>query len=544
MLAWITRTAAIAGTLLTLAPLAIASEGGAADTERLRQRLDAMRTAGLTSVGGAELHAFDGVRRFYARRGFEPLWTQRDHTSAVLDTLRAFLRELPGAGLCPSTYHAGAITARAEASHLDTGGRVDLELLATDAALVLAMHLAAGRVSPESFDPEWFSMRAEVDPVALLVRASANDSLGPALRALHPHHPGYRRLLAAHDRLRQVPRGAWPAPPPSGPALRAGERGPAIDALRARLVAMGDLAEAAATDSAALDAAIRRFQARNGLDSDGVVGAATRARLLIEPGAITRTLALNLERWRWLPVSLGKRHIRVNIAGFVVELVDGEHIVRTERAVVGREYRRTPVFSASMRYVVLNPSWEVPPTILKNDLAPAIRKDPSILAERGIVLLSGWGADERRVNPDDVDWSSLPGTFPYRVRQLPGPTNPLGKAKLIFPNSFSVYMHDTTARELFARASRTMSSGCIRVENPLAVTAWALDDADRWSLAALEAAVATGTEQTIPLREPLPVHLEYWTAWVDEDGTLNLRPDVYGRDRLLEAALEEVDACE
>ncbi|HEX9671116.1 MAG TPA: L,D-transpeptidase family protein [Thermoanaerobaculia bacterium] len=223
-----------------------------------------------------------------------------------------------------------------------------------------------------------------------------------------------------------------------------------------------------------------------------------------------RQVEINLERWRWLPRDLGRRHVVVDVAAFTVRAVEEGRTELATRAIVGRSYTKTPSFSSAVDRVVLNPSWHVPAGIAANEVLPRAHREPGYLRREGFRVLPG-GA----------------------VVQDPGPRNALGRIKFVFPNPFTVYLHDTPARSLFERDTRTFSHGCIRIADPLELAVWALRGDPRWSRAAIEAAIAAGREREVRLAAPIPIHLVYWTAWVDEQGTLELRDDVYGRDEPL-----------
>jgi murein L,D-transpeptidase YcbB/YkuD len=250
---------------------------------------------------------------------------------------------------------------------------------------------------------------------------------------------------------------------------------------------------------------------------------------------------VNLERWRWLPEELGDFYVVVNIASFRLDVVRDGKSVLDMRIVVGTPYRRTPVFSDQIRYLVLNPYWEVPGRIAIQDKLPLIKRNPNYLAEQGFTVLQGWGTAERIIDPSTVNWTGLSQqNFPYRLRQSPGPLNALGRVKFMFPNRFSVYLHDTPARELFDRETRTFSSGCIRVEAPLELAETLLSGDPRWSRAAINTASRAGREETVQLPTPVPVHLQYWTAWISRtDGRLQFSNDVYGRDQAVLRGLRE-----
>lgn len=527
--------------LLTL--LLLLTPGAHADPlERLRMRLEApeAEAAAALSAGGERVQAAASLRRFYLARDFALAWHSADGrpTKPAHELLQA-LSDSAADGLHPADYHRAALETLLARQDGGEGLVVDRELLLTDAYLLLASHLLAGRVDPVRIDNEWHAQRREVDLVAHLTQALSAGDVPESLQALRPAQPGYARLRTALLRYREIAAaGGW-GEVPAGPALKPGMQGPRVAALRARLVASGDLAGPGAGDAfdPELEAAVRRFQRRHGLEDDAVVGKESLSALNVSAAERVRQIELNLERWRWLPQELGARHIRVNIADFSMELWEQGRPVATQAVVVGRDYRRTPVFSGKMSYLVLNPLWEVPPRIAVEDILPQLRSNPGYLDALGMQVLQGWGADERVVDPASVDWSAVSERgFAYRFRQAPGPRNALGQVKFMFPNDFSVYLHDSPARELFGKRRRAYSSGCIRVQDPVALAAWVLAPSGRWDEAALREALAAGQTRTVTLGQGVPVHIQYWTAWVDADGNVQFREDLYGRDSRLAGA--------
>lgn len=535
--------------------------------EKLRERIEAAGAPARLSVGSTEIEAITALPLFYERRGYVPAWSDEAGPLPALDSLLAAISRAERQGLSPRDYHLGDLRSTAHLAReagkaaRDPGRLVDLELLATDAWLLLAGHYLSGKVDPVSIDPRWKAEPRDRDLAALLEAALSGDGVASSPEGLLPPQEGYRRLTEALARYRRIAgEGGWPVPG-EGPTLRPGDRGERVAALRGRLMATGDLAQGAADDTAAggaparaeagetapdsfgaaLEAAVKRYQARHGLEADGVVGPATARELSVPVASRIEQIRANLERWRWLPADLGRRHVLVNAADFRVDLVEDGGAVLTSRAIVGRPYRKTPVFSDRIRYIVLNPAWEVPENLAVEDELPLIRGDPGFLERVGMKVIRGWGASADTVDPATVDWGALgPGRFPYRLRQEPGPLNALGQVKIMFPNPFNVYLHDTPDRGLFARSTRTFSSGCIRVQRAvdLAADLLAADDTS-WTRTRVDSLLRTGSERTVPLRRPVPVHLLYWTAWADADGTVQFREDVYGRDPALEAALAE-----
>ncbi|HSL99074.1 MAG TPA: L,D-transpeptidase family protein, partial [Candidatus Limnocylindria bacterium] len=290
----------------------------------------------------------------------------------------------------------------------------------------------------------------------------------------------------------------------------------------------------------AVETAVRRFQRRHGLAVDGVVGRHTLAALNVPVEKRVRQIELNLERWRWIPHDLGDRHILVNIPEYKMRIVENYETVMDMRIVVGKEYTATPVFSGTIKYLEVNPYWNIPHSIAVEEILPKIRKDPDYLTKQRIRVFGSWRENAPEIDPATVDWNQVTDrSFTFKLRQDPGPLNPLGRVKFILPNKFAVYLHDTPARGLFQNPARGQSHGCIRVEKPLDLAAYLLRDAPRRTREALAEMMEGGVPEVISLRDPIRVHILYWTAWVDGGGTVNFRNDIYERDPPLDMALKE-----
>lgn len=481
-----------------------------------------------------------------------------------MEGLLSAIRKASLEGLRPESYHLPALRSLlAEIRHqmrqegrADPRKLADLDLLLTDSYFGYGTHLLDGRVDPETLDPRWGEGTEEVDLMAHLERSLEEDRVEESLRDLFfAAHPGYFRLRAALAQYRSLLRlGGWPRIPAED-TLRPGDTGELVEALRERLALSGDYRPTEAGDGAesasptafdpGLEEAVRRFQGRHGLQDDGVVGPATITAMNVSATERVRQIELNLERWRWLPQELGGRYILVNIAGFRVEVMDFIEPVLEMRAIVGKRYTQTPVFSDTVTYVVFNPIWNVPHSIAVTEIVPRARRDPGYLQREGFRIVSGWGADAREIDPGTIDWSAIrAGGFPYRIYQEPGPRNALGRVKFMFPNEHDVYLHDTPERRLFRQPVREFSHGCIRVEKPIELAVLLLRGNEEWSPQRIDRTIASGRETTVLLPEPLPIHIQYWTAWTEADGTVQFRDDIYGRDRVLAEALAGLDERE
>jgi len=396
-----------------------------------------------------------------------------------------------------------------------------------------------GKVDPEALDANWNFTREipDFDPAATLQQVIDSKDLRAAIAEAKPAHALYAGLKTALARYRQIASaGGW-RPVAAGPTLRAGDAGPRVAALRARLAASGDL-EGAATGDAfdeALSAAVRRFQTRHGLGGDGIAGARTIEEMNVPVAARIDQLRVNLERARWLLHDIGEEFVAVNIAGFELYLIRDGQVAWHTPVQVGKPYRATPVFRSRITYLVLNPTWTVPPSILANDILPAQKRDRSTLKKKGLEVLDAKG---NPVAAESIDWDRVTASrFPYLLRQGPGPNNALGRVKFMFPNDHAVYLHDTPSKSLFEKDERAFSSGCIRVQDPLQLAEILLGGQKGWSRADIDRTIATGKTTSVTLAKPVPVWLTYWTAWVDGDGAVDFRRDLYGRDAKVLAAL-------
>jgi murein L,D-transpeptidase YcbB/YkuD len=487
------------------------------------------------AVSSSTADAWNDVREFYKQRNNKPAWVTDQFTDERAADALMVLRAATDHGLNPADYDEPAIVKmHGEIAALPKDARDRLEKLAafetrvTAALLALGRDVALGRTRPNEVVGQWKARRQTPDLAGTLASAIDGD-VKTWLDKVRPPHPEYAALQKAYVDLRgQKEKGGW-ATVPAG--LKPGKSHAGVVALRQRLAASGQVKGDAATNNspmydADVQAAVKTFQDLHSIKATGVVDDATRAAMNVSLDDRLAQVALNLDRWRWMPDDLGDRHFMVNIPHY--HLVAREHgkPVMDIRVVVGKRGNETPIFSDEMETVVFSPYWNIPNSIKQGETAPAVMRDPGYLDRNNIEILRG----SRRVSPASVDWSNPAELRQLAFRQRPGANNALGHVKFLFPNDFDVYLHDTPADSLFQRQGRAFSHGCIRVEEPEVLASYVLQGYSEWDGARIKNAMHSGDERHVKLKEKIPVHITYFTAWVDENGGLHFQPDIYGYD--------------
>ena len=521
-------------------------------------------------AGEVRLKHVRDIEPFYLRRDYQPIWmdsyelteageslvqvlqeTQADHWREYGYSLQALQREIRGLSNRPKQATA-------------------VDVLLTDAFITYAQQALNQELLPdmgESDHPTYRKVSANInngqsvssgEVVELLKQSLNDDKLKDLINQLTPTHTGYQALreqLIHYQKI--VDQGKWYALPADF-RIEESQYHRLVPHIRWLLSQYGDLKPGAfawlfkdeallmesprATETFDLDQpsfkfdkslveGLKNYQQRFQLPVTGKVDEKTLAALNIPPYHMAQKIALNMKRWRHLPNSLGDRHIMVNMADFRLQYKEGDITNLDMKVITGRPLRRTPVLSQTVSTVVLAPTWSVPRRIAIGDILPQIKRDPKYLDRKGFSLVKSVKGIDQYASAKDINWKKMsPRYFPYRLVQKAGQGNALGDVKFVLPNDKSIYLHDTNHPELFARDMRALSSGCIRVEKPKLLAEKLIAGQQGWNRSNIDSAISQNRTTHIRLQKPVPVYLMYWTTWVDDDGKLQIRDDVYQRD--------------
>ncbi len=493
-------------------------------------------------VAGRELFSQIEMPKFYSNRNFEPAWNQKKNIDDLMESIESAYEE----GLDPEDYHYQKIRellAGKESGTLSNAEKADLDLLLTDATILYAAHLLGGKLEQSELRKAWdVEKNARPENIdSLLTVTLYNNRLKAALESMKPAHYMYALLKLNLKQLRKkAEEGGWPQ-------VRAGEKlekdmdDPRVLEIREYLRATGDLSpqvyDAETLFDAELENAVKKFQGRHGLTTDGVIGKGTFEQMQVPIEKRIETIKINLERLRWIFHYPDEDFLIVNIAGFTVRRFTNRKQVFESRVIVGKYHHETPVFKGEMRYMVMNPTWTLPYSIATNETLPKLKKDPGYLAANHMEVMDGSG---KVLNPASIDWSRYSrGNFPFIIRQKPGPWNALGEVKFMFPNKYFVYLHDTPSRGLYDRQDRAFSHGCIRTEDKWGLLMSLMDDPEVWNMEKINEILKSGETTTIDLPRPINIYLVYLTAVADRENNLYFFKDVYQRDDAVGKELEK-----
>lgn len=478
------------------------------------------------------------LRPFYTARNYQLAWVDDQGLNAQGKKLFVQLSKVNAEGLNPALYHIDTLQ-RIAASDTDADKarheqvRLALEVMMSNALLHYMDHMQTGVAEPQG-DQAVYHL-TEATKVSWMNQLALAENPDVMLQAIAPQSPAYTALKTALAQYQQIAaNGGWPSFE-VGKTIKPGMQDARLSSVQQILTATGDYANSSSivdlTYHPALVEAVKRFQARHGIEADGVLGASTQQALAVPVNERIAQMQLTLERMRWLPRDMGNRYVLVNIPAYQLHAVNGADQLNM-KVIVGKPATPTPLFTKTITNISFNPSWGVPAKIAVNEMLPKIRRDPNYLTNAGYTLSS----NGQTVDPSSVDWSNIgKGYFPYSIRQNPGDGNALGKVKFFITDADDIYLHDTANRNLFAKSERSLSHGCVRLGDPQALAKFVLKG-EGWSEQKIETAYESDDSRAVSVK-PLPVYLVYWTSWVDGQGKPHFARDIYGKDKALMAAL-------
>ncbi|MDN3642388.1 L,D-transpeptidase family protein [Lutimonas halocynthiae] len=496
----------------------------------------------VVAVNGIELFSQEELPQFYSNRDFEPAWNNSKNKKDLIESLESSFDE----GLSPNDYHLEMIkllTDKSKKGKLSHQERADLDLLMTDALILYASHLMEGKLEQSDLRKTWDVERNEgpSNPDSLLTATLHNKRIKVVLEEFKPTHYMYKLMKLQLKKLRtEAAEGGWPLVS-EGETLKPGDTSARVVEIRNYLMAVGDLKKYSVENEEVFDtiveAAVKDFQVRHKLTSDGVIGKGTIEQMRVPIEDRIDMIILNLERTRWIFQHPDDDFLIVNIAGFHVKRITNKKEVFDSRVIVGKFHKETPVFKGVMKYIDMNPTWTLPYSISTHETLPKLKKDPGYLAAKHMEVMDRNG---KILDPSTIDWNQYSrGNFPFIIRQKAGPWNALGEVKFMFPNKYAVYLHDTPSRGLFNRQDRAFSHGCIRTEDKWGLMMSLMDDPDVWNMDKINEILKSGKTTTITLPKPVNIYLIYLTAAVDQDNNLMFMKDVYKRDKAVITALKE-----
>ena len=456
--------------------------------------------------------------------------TNKNYTFWMLDTHRenitALFKNLEQDGLFPKDFDLKKIQHSEEnLANLSNSELVDYDILLTENLSRYIQKVSKGNLNPNKIYSNWELKKNNINFKQLLLNFQKKDSFDYAVNSASPYHIVYKRLKTALKIINALPKYNFKNTEIKSKIVL-NDTNEAIIEIKKKLIYWKDLKpmdSITAIYDDAMELALKKFQMRHGLGTDGVIGGGTVQALNFTKADRKKQIIANMERWRWYPREFEPEYIIINIPDYTLHVVKNADTIRTHRVIIGKPARKTPVLSSKLTHIIFNPTWTVPPTILKNDVVPAAAQNRNYFSSKNITI---YDSNNRVVSA--WDWN-INRSRSYRYVQSPGATNSLGLVKIVFPNRFTVYLHDTNSRGFFDKDIRALSSGCIRVQNPFELTEYLLDDPEKWNAKKINQAINTGKTSQLQIKKDVYIHILYWTAW-SENGILQFRDDLYGLD--------------
>lgn len=512
-------------------------------TDELQSRLESETSEEQLKIGDRLLGSSEELRVFYEERGFAEAWSKNGKLTKLGEELKFEIAESKYDGLNPEDYHSADIELLFQAIS-DKKGKLkakpfaelaDLDLMLTDAFFELARDLEIGKIDPSSLKSEWELgvNTPSTNYNELLNESIRKGSIKDGLESLYPDFKIYkkgREIIRDLDEKSKVDTLVWETVN-LDKSLKLGNSHASIPGLRDRLIFWGFLKPYEVKDQLVFDSemeeGLKKYQKNNGMEPDGTIGNLTAESLNNSPSNLMDIASVNLERLRWLPDTLRDAElILVNIANYQLDYLNKLDTILTAKVIVGKEYNASPIFTAPMTYIAFSPYWNIPESITRDEIIPAVLKNPKYLDQKNMEVVTSSG---EVVNPKSIKWSADP--FPYLIRQKPGGSNSLGLVKFMFPNEHSIYIHDTPSRSLFELENRALSHGCIRIQDPAKFAQLLLQDDPSWTLEKINEAMNQDKEQIVDLKKNIPVVMFYMTFWADSNGAPHFRSDIYNRDQ-------------
>jgi murein L,D-transpeptidase YcbB/YkuD len=462
------------------------------------------------------------LKEFYLSSGFKSVWQSKSDRKIIIKQLLNSDEE----GLNPDDYYVYKLQKfEKKYASLNDKNRGSYDILLTRSLQKYISHLSNGKLNPENFYKDWDLIENTIDINPSIAVMLKSDSLQYKIEQLKPNNMVYKRLKKALKIINSFPKDDFKAIEITNKIVL-NDTNPSLIDIKKRLIYWRDMKPKDSLSSiydSITKEAMKKFQIRHGLAADGVIGKGTIAALNFSKRKRKEQILTNLERWKWFPREMGGEYMIINIPDYKLVLVKDNDTIRTHKVIVGRDKRPTPVISSRLSNVILNPTWTVPPTILREDVIPSISRNRNYLAQTNIKVYDSNGNE---VSANNWKLSKAKG---YRYVQTPGTFNSLGMVKFSFPNRFSIYLHDTNHRDFFGKQKRSLSSGCVRVENPLKLAEYLLADGANWEIEKITETLQSGQTKAIKINNEVNVHILYWTAW-SENNNLIFRDDIYNLD--------------